>query len=272
MTTVEPHSQQALLKAVASGSAGALQGVLFDVDDTLVDTKGAFTVAIEVVARDFLPHVLAEQHDEAVALWRADAAGHYRAYTRGEISFRQQRMSRANELHSHFDGPVLDEAGYDQWAAVFDAAFEGAIASFPDALPLVRALDDRGLLVGALSNASVARQADKLAKTGLGDDVPMLVGVDTLGVGKPDPQVFVEACRRLGTEPGRTIYIGDELDIDARAAIDAGLHGVWLDRPGTRRGGSHLEDRGLARESGIVVVDSLTEFGDLLGVTPATVR
>lgn len=100
----------------------------------------------------------------------------------------------------------------------------------------------------------------------------MLVGVDTLGIGKPDPQVFVEACRRLGTEPDRTIYIGDELDIDARAAIETGLHGVWLDRPGTRRGGSHVEDRGLARESGIVVVDSLTEFGDLVGVRPASVR
>lgn len=266
MTPAEPSSPQGLLTALATGSDEALQGVLFDVDDTLVDTRGAFAVAIGVAAREFLPHVPAEQHDKAVALWRGDAAGHYRAYTRGEISFRQQRINRANELHARFDGPVVDDAGYDGWAAVFDAAFEGAMTAFADALPIVRALADRGLLVGALSNASVARQTDKLANTGLGDDVPMLVGVDTLGVGKPDPQVFAEACRRLGTEPGRTIYVGDELDIDARAATDAGLHGVWLDRPGTRRGGSHVEDRGLARESGIVVVDSLTEFGDLLSL------
>lgn len=272
MTTAESNSPQEVLTALATGSHGALQGVLFDVDDTLVDTRGAFTVAIGVAVREFLPHVPAERHKEAVALWRGDAAGHYRAYTRGETSFRQQRINRANVLHAHFDGPVLDEAGYDEWSAVFDTAFEGAMTAFPDALPLVRALADRGLAVGALSNASVARQTEKLANTGLGDDVPMLVGVDTLGVGKPDPQVFTEACLRLGTEPTRTIYVGDELDIDARAAIDAGLHGVWLDRPGTRRGGSHVEDRDLARETGVVVVDSLAEFGDLLGVTPAAVR
>ncbi len=250
--------------ASRDGSGGELQGVLFDIDDTLVDTRGAFTAAIGIVVARFMPHVPADQHGVAVGLWRADAGGFYRAYTRGELSFRQQRMHRANELHAQFGGPVLGGAGYDEWEAVFDAAFDDALAAFTDAAPLVQTLRAKGLLVGALSNASVERQTRKLVDVGLGESVPMLVGVDTLGVGKPDPQVFLEACRRLGTAPDRTIYIGDELDIDARAATAAGLHGVWLDRPGTRRGGSHVEGRDLAAADGITVVDSLVEFGALL--------
>jgi putative hydrolase of the HAD superfamily len=121
-----------------------------------------------------------------------------------------------------------------------------------------------GLAVGALSNAEVAYQSDKLAKVGLGDRVPVLVGLDTFGVGKPDPRVFAEACRRLGTPRGRTAYVGDELDVDAVGAVEAGLVGVWLDRPGTRRGeidGGRLAE---ARARGVRVVGGLGEVPDAL--------
>ncbi|MDF2808213.1 MAG: haloacid dehalogenase, partial [Cellulosimicrobium sp.] len=84
--------------------------------------------------------------------------------------------------------------------------------------------------------------------------------------GKPDPRVFAEACARLGTDPARTAYVGDELDVDARAARAAGLVGVWLDRPGTRRGGPHPEDPESARASGVHVVHALADLPTTLGV------
>jgi putative hydrolase of the HAD superfamily len=94
----------------------------------------------------------------------------------------------------------------------------------------------------------------------------MLVGVDTIGVGKPDARVFLEACRLLGTEPARTAYVGDELDVDARAAASAGLRGVWLDRPGPRRVPVPDEDIAAARADGIAVVASLAELPGALGL------
>ena len=60
--------------------------------------------------------------------------------------------------------------------------------------------------------------------------MPILGCIDDLGFGKPDPRIWHLACERLGVPPGRTAYVGDELDIDARAACAAGLRGVWLDR------------------------------------------
>jgi putative hydrolase of the HAD superfamily len=107
----------------------------------------------------------------------------------------------------------------------------------------------------------------------------MLVGVDTFGYGKPAPEVFLAGCERLGTDPGRTVYVGDELDVDAAGAASAGLIGVWLDRPGTRRGGVHVEDPaallGAIGGGGvgdgnvvdrIVIVSALTDLPAALGV------
>lgn len=207
-------------------------GVLFDIDDTLVDTMAAFDSALRAVAAVHLPPLGQDGHEAVLAQWRADPSGHYRSYTRGELTFHQQRHRRVDELHERFGGSRLDEPGYREWSEVFDAAFEAAWAAFPESAPTVLALRAAGIAVGALSNATAATQQRKLAVAGLGEHVPLLVTLDTLGFGKPDPRVFHEACRRLGTRPERTVYVGDELDIDAAAATAAGLHGVWLDRRG----------------------------------------
>lgn len=246
-----------------------LEGVLFDVDDTLVDTMAAFGAAITAASRVWLPHLPEDRHPEVLALWRADPNGHYRAYTRGEVDFDAQRMARANELQAAFGGALLDDAAYVDWKDLFWGTFEQSWTAFDDSRPALDALASAGVRVGSLTNARVELQTRKLAAAGL-EDVPLLVGVDTLGFGKPDPRVFAEACRRLGTDPARTAYVGDELDVDARAALAAGLVGVWLDRPGTRRGGPHPEDPDAARASGVHVLHGLADLPAVVGVAAPT--
>lgn len=210
----------------------AVVGVLLDVDDTLVDTQGAFGHALAKIASRYLPAGV--DVDEVATFWRLDRHDWYRAHTRGEIDFRQQRMRRANDLHEVYGGPAMDDAAYDLWDEDFERYFQEGWRAHDDAHVFLDELERRGIPYGAVSNAAVAYQTHKLERCGLGR-VPMLVGVDTFGVGKPDPRVFLEGAARLGTEPARTVYVGDEYDIDAVAAAAAGLVAVWLDRPGARR-------------------------------------
>ena len=237
-----------------------IEGVLLDIDDTLLDTRSAFARGLDAVAEEFLPHLDAAGRAEMLALWRADPDGYYRRHTRGELTQREQRLLRARQLHERFGGPSIDEAGFDAWNAVFTAGFEAGWARYDDAALTVRTLAQAGYPLGALTNAPGEMSRRKLERIGLADVVPLLVSLDTFGVGKPDARVFVEACRLLGTAPGQTLYVGDELDNDALAARAAGLRGVWLDRPGSRRGGGHLEDEALAHEAGVAVVGGLDEL------------
>lgn len=247
-------------------TGASVDGVLFDIDDTLVDTRAAFAVAIGQVLRTYVPGADEATVARALAAWRADAGGHYRAYTRGETTYRAQRMTRANELHAAFGGPVLDDDAYDVWDEVFEAGFVGAWTAHPDAHDALRRVVGAGLVVGSLTNAATDYQTSKLVRAGLDQHLEVLVGVDTLGIGKPDPRVFVEACRRLGTDPARTAYVGDELDVDARAAAAAGLVGVWVDRPGLRRVPVTDADVAAARAAGVHVVTSLDELPEVLGL------
>ncbi len=240
-----------------------VDGVLFDIDDTLVDTRGAFAAALAVVGERYLPDLPADRHPELLSHWRADPGGHYSRYTRGEAGYREQRLARANVMHEAFGGSLLDDDGFTTWDEVFEEAFRAAWEPHDDAAEAVRELLGLGIAVGALSNAAVEYQSLKLERVGLLDLVPMLVGVDTLGFGKPDPRVFTEACRLLGTDPARTAYVGDELDVDAVAARSAGLVGVWLDRPGPRR--VPVDDADVAA-SGVVVVRGLDGLTAALGL------
>lgn len=240
-----------------------IRGVLFDVDDTLVDTRGAFRHALATVAVDYLGDV---DHDELLRVWRADANGWYRAHTRGELTHKEQRHRRANDLHELFDGPYLDPEAYEAWDAAFEHYFREGWQAHPDAAPALDALDAAGIPYGGLSNAAHDYQVLKLAACGL-ERMPMLVGVDELGFGKPDPRVFALACERLGLPPEQVAYVGDEFDVDPLAAVAAGLGlGVWIERPGAHsRDADGLCGVGEPRD-GLVRIGSLEELAGLLAV------
>ncbi len=242
-----------------------VDGVLFDIDDTIVDTRTAFEAALAGVVAAYLPPLPDDEAQtrlrDVVAMWRADPHARYRRYTSGQDTYLHQKMMRANDLHAAFGGEPLDEDAFTAWNAVFDEGFRAAWAAHHETEAALETLLAAGIAVGALSNAATPLQSAKLEKAGLLDRVPMLVGVDTLGVGKPDPRVFVEACRRLGTDPARTAYVGDEADVDALAARDAGLVGVWLDRPGARR--RPVDE---STVTGVHVIRSLDELPSVLGL------
>jgi len=231
-----------------------IRGLLLDIDDTLVDTRGAFRHALLRVADEYLNDGL--DPDEVVRFWREDRSGWYRAHTRGEMSHREQRKRRANELHAAYGGPEMDDAAYDIWDDGFERHFREGWRPFADAMPLLERLDSLGIPYGAVTNAALDYQELKLAACGL-ERVPLFVGVDTYGVGKPDARVFLEGCRRLELEPGDVAYVGDEPDVDAVGAADAGLTGIWLDRPGARRGTVDVDS---LTSCGVVVITSLAEL------------
>ena len=58
------------------------------------------------------------------------------------------------------------------------------------------------------------------------------MGTDTLGVAKPNPAIYLEGVRLLGTAAQDTLYVGDNRLLDAEGSTAAGLLGVWLNRTG----------------------------------------
>ncbi len=249
--------------AIIAGSApriGDLKAVIFDLDDTLVDARAAFEVAIDRAFRSIYPDISAENSARALHLWRTDAAGHYRAYTRGELGYEEQREMRLLHATAELGLRAPSAADVRRWMDEWATAFRAGWALFPDAIPTIEWVEERGYRMGVITNAHADMQVEKMELTGLAEHLPLLVTLDTFGVGKPDPRVFLEAARQLGVEPGEALYIGDEFDVDAYAATQAGLHGAWLLRPGHAKGGMHEDDPYKAADAGVHVLGSLAQL------------
>lgn len=228
-----------------------MRGVLFDVDDTLVDHSGAQRTAIVA----YLASLGLVHDDAAVSLWREAEERHFSRHLTGELSFQGQRRARVREMLAADGGAVLDDATVDEWFAGFNTHFEAAWTTYDDVGAALAMVASRELALGIVTNVDANRQRRKLEIVGLGGCFDVVVGLDTLGFGKPDPRVFRHACELLGTQPSDTFFVGDRLDHDAIGARDAGLRAVWLDRSGT--GGADVPD-------GITRVASLAELEAVL--------
>lgn len=209
-----------------------MRGVLFDVDNTLVDHSWAVQIAIV----DHLASLGLDHGDDAVARWRAAEERHFSRHLTGELSFQGQRRARVREMLADMGGAELDDDTADAWFAGYNTRFERAWTTYDDVGAALDMVASRELALGIVTNVAADHQRRKLAMVGLGDRFDVVVGLDTLGVGKPDPRVFRHACELLRTQPHDTVFVGDRLDHDAVGARDAGLFAVWLDRSGVERG------------------------------------
>ena len=134
---------------------------------------------------------------------------------------RMRRESLLRALTLSGDDAALAAPAFD----VFFAA-RNRVELFDDALPALEVLARRWPIV-ALTNGN----AD-LHSIGLARYFTATVSAREFGVGKPDPRIFHEACRRVAVRPHEVLHIGDDWALDVAGAHGAGLRSAWVCREG----------------------------------------
>ena len=82
--------------------------------------------------------------------------------------------------------------------------------------------------VALVTNGPPDIQRLKLEQTGLAEQFSAVVISGELGVGKPDPEVFLRTVRSFGVEPSEAVMVGDSWERDVEGAVAAGLSAVWI--------------------------------------------
>jgi putative hydrolase of the HAD superfamily len=203
-----------------------IKAVVWDVDDTIFDYERADRAGMRAhLAVEGLPDGY-DTVEQACARWRELTDLHWVRFAAGECDFQGQRRDRVRD----FLGQPLGDEDADAYFARHAAHYEAAWVLFPDTVPALDTLGDYRHAV--LSNSAFAHQDRKLRALGVRDRFEVLLCAAELGVSKPEPAAFHAACRALRLAPNEIAYVGNEPDIDARGAGEAGLLGIWLDRGG----------------------------------------
>jgi HAD superfamily hydrolase (TIGR01509 family) len=104
---------------------------------------------------------------------------------------------------------------------------------------LIQELEARGARIGLASSSRASWIAATLAGIGLAGRFEAVVGGDMVPRGKPAPDVYLEAARRIGVAPGECVAIEDS-GTGLEAALAAGMIAIGLETP-------HVDPQRLAR-------------------------
>ena len=186
-------------------SVPLIQGVLFDLDGTLVDSAPDLGGALNELCLRYQRTPL--------------SPAHYRRYV---------SQGARGLLQAGFDiqpGDLFYEELRDEFLALYEARLSRESRLFDPIPALLQTLEKRHVPWGIVTN-KVARFTQPLTnQLGLFPSHGCLISGDTCAHPKPWPDPLFAAARRLQLEPAHLIYVGDD-ERDMNAAQAAGMGGV----------------------------------------------
>ena len=207
------------------GGAGLPQRidtVLFDAGGVLLDLDYAY-----------LRRLIEARHGEV----SVDELSRLEALARMEIHRQVSDGGRVSDAWRDYFHVILGKVGVPaaEQNEIVDSLWEAHqrfglwTVAIPGAPEIVAGLKRRGYRIGVVSNAE-GRVEQDLESAGYRGLLETVVDSHVVGVEKPDPEIFHIALRRMETEPGSALYVGDLPAVDLEGARAAGIAPVLLDR------------------------------------------
>jgi putative hydrolase of the HAD superfamily len=232
----------------------AIKAVLFDLDDTLMfemtSERAAFLAAGELARQShgLEPEALRQAvRREARAMYRAAPTYSYcmrMGISSWEILWGRLEGAEDANLKALRDGaPQYCHTAWSRGLAalgVHDASLAQELTEafprersarhipFPDAKATLGQLRRRCKL-GMVTNGAPGIQREKLMAADLGAWFDVIGVSCEVGMGKPEPDFFLEVLERLGVHPHEALMVGDSLERDVRGAQAVGIRAVHID-------------------------------------------
>ncbi|MFN7549710.1 MAG: phosphoglycolate phosphatase [Pseudomonadota bacterium] len=186
----------------------SFDAAIVDLDGTMVDTLGDFEVALAAaladvgcppVTRDFIARTVGRGSEHLIRSALAQVGAPPALFDAAWVSY-QHHYRAVNGLHS---------------------------VPYPGVAQGLGALRAAGWRLACITNKPGAFASALLLAKGLAPLFEHVYGGDAFARRKPDPLPLLQACKALGTEPARTLVIGDSSN-DAVAARAAGCRVVLV--------------------------------------------
>ena len=197
--------------------ASSIEAVVFDLYDTLAYLDGQ---VIRDTRRE-LAEIAQVDTQAFMDQWR-DTAWERMLGVLGDLD--QQIALMLGRLGAHVTPDLVARL-----VKLENAAWHDAVHLYPQTLPLLRELRQRGYRLGLLSNCSCQAGA-VVSALGLEALMDELVLSCEVGLAKPDRAIFEHACRALDVTLERTMFVADGAFGELDAATDLGMVAVKIEQ------------------------------------------
>lgn len=129
----------------------------------------------------------------------------------------EEEYARAVQARLGLSDADLERFLADLWEEYLGSPNTELIAWFGGCRPRFR--------TGIVSNSFVGAREREQERYGFADLTDTIVYSHEFGVGKPDPAIYLEACRRLDVRPEEAVFV-DDVEVAVEGARAVGMHGV----------------------------------------------
>jgi HAD superfamily hydrolase (TIGR01509 family) len=198
---------------VEDGRVAPPRALIFDFDGLMIDTEGLYAATLLEVARGHgvvtdlaaIGHLFGSTGPDNEAAWAALLDG-------WDIGL---DLAALEELIRARAGSGFDE-----------------LPLLPGVAELLDAAPSAGWRTAIATGKARWRLDEHLARLGIGDRLDAVVTAEEVANGKPAPDIFLEAARRLEVDPTRCVVLEDSL-AGCQAALAAGMVAVACPGPVT---------------------------------------
>ena len=185
-------------------AAAPIEAVVFDMDGVLVDTEHLWDEVREALTEEWGGRYTPEAQEAMMGMSSLE----WSRYLHETVGLRESPA-------------VINEEVVRRMLA----RYETDLPVVPGAVEAVRRLDAAGLRLGVASSSNRELIDAVVRRLGLTDLFAVTVSSEEVPRGKPAPDVYLEAARRLGVRPAQCVAVEDSAS-GIRAAHAAGMRVV----------------------------------------------
>ena len=200
-----------------SGEAtSVINGVLFDLDDTLNDRPMSWVNFAELLTRP--------PHD---CLRPCDAPGVHAAILAADCGGRRPKRQLFEDLRDRL--PWRSSPTAEEIEGIWREHFPRCTVLRHGAAEALAVLRRRGIRTAVVTNGRSDAQLAKVDQMGIRTLLDAVITSEAVGASKPDARIFEVALNALDLNAARSVFVGDHPESDVVGPARVGLRTVWLD-------------------------------------------
>ncbi len=226
-----------------------IRAVFFDMDDTLYDTSGFAAIARRAAVKSMVHNGLKCTEDE------------------GYAQLMEIIKEKGSNYSKHFNILVEQINGVEDPLIIVNGIITYHNTKFamlklePESFSILLYLKSQGYKVGLITNGKELKQWEKLVRLGVYPFFDDVVTSESVGVEKPNPEIFNIAMERLGVTAGTSLMIGNNFNADILGACEAGMQAMLINSRITTEQQEVLDELGYNH-----MVEELNSLIDLMKI------
>lgn len=210
------------------------RAILFDLDDTILDSTESATRTWRRTAEDFVDQIGHDIDAIDAALERA-RNWYWSDPERHRVGRLNLDQARHDVTHRGLLELGIEDADLARsFSEHYTTLRIDSMQPFPGAIETLAHFQNAGVRLAMLTNGKAQTQRQKVVQFDLARYFDVVLIEGELGYGKPDPRVYNTALAACGDCPPTEAWcVGDNLRWEVATPQAMGMHGVWVDWAGT---------------------------------------